>query len=92
MVMMNVCAGQQWICRHKRTDLWSTAGERKDRVARIEREAWKHIHYVKQPASENLLCDTRSSTQRSVTPWGRGGWGGRWERVLQRKRHMYTCD
>jgi len=38
-----------------------------DRVARIEREAWKHIHYMKQPASENLLCDTRSSTQRSVT-------------------------
>ena len=50
------------------------------------------LPYVKQIAIGYLLCDKGSSTQCSVTTWGRGGWGGRWERVLQRKRHMYTCD
>jgi len=53
--------------------LWIQWG--KERVAQIERTAWKHIlPYVKQTASGHLLCDTGSSTQCFVTTW-RGGTG-----------------
>ena len=46
--------------------LWTQWG--KERVAQIERTAWKHIlPYVKQTASGHLLCDTGSSTQCFVT-------------------------
>ena len=42
MVLMNLFAGQQWRCRHK-VRLVDTVG--KERVGRIERAAWKHMHY-----------------------------------------------
>ena len=37
-------------------------------MGQIERIAWKHVHYqyVKQIASDNLLCKTGSLTQCSV--------------------------
>ena len=44
----------------QRRDLWTQWGTQ--RVGQIERIAWKHVHYqyVKQIASDNLLCKTGS--------------------------------
>ena len=55
----------------QRTDLWTQRG--KERVARIERVAWKHKQpYVKQRARGQFLYDSGNSTPVSVT-MQRGG-------------------
>lgn len=52
----------------------------KVRVGRMKKVAWatNELPCVKQTASGNLLCDSGSSLQVSVTPRG-VGWGGRLE-------------
>ena len=43
MVLMKLFAGLQW--RRKHRDQTCRHSEGKERVGRIERGAWKHIHY-----------------------------------------------
>ena len=54
MVLMNLFAGEQWRCKHrKQTGTWR--GE--EGVEGMEIVAWQHAPYIKQIASENLLHD-----------------------------------
>ena len=65
------------------TDLRTQQG--KERVGRTETVAMTYtLPCEKQTASENWLCDTASSTQRSVTTRGMG-WDGRWDWGFRRE-------
>ena len=67
MILKNLFAGQKWRCRHRELTC-GHGGEVKERVGRTERVAWKHtLSYKKLIASGNLLYDSGSSNQGSVT-------------------------
>ena len=59
-VLMNLPAGQQW--RHRHREQIYGHGWGKERVGRIERIAWKHMHFSSVQFSHSVMSD-------SVTPW-----------------------
>ena len=62
-VLMNLPAGQQW--RHRHREQIYGHGWGKERVGRIERIAWKHMHFSSVQFSHSVMSD-------SVTPWTAG--------------------
>ena len=68
MVLINLCAGQQWRNRHGE-ETYGLGGEgRKERVGYMERVTWKLASlYVKYIANRNLLYDSGNSNRGSVT-------------------------
>jgi len=43
MLLMNLFAGQQWRCRHRKQICGHGGGE--ERVGGMEKVTWEHIHY-----------------------------------------------
>ena len=65
-------------------------GRGEERVRCMEEGTWTlTLPYVKQITNGNLLHDSGTSNQSSVTTLG-GGWGGKWEGGSTGRGHMYT--
>ena len=84
---MNLFAGQQWRFRiEKRHGKGHKEKGGKNGESSMETYT---LPYVKQIASGDLLYDSGSSDQYSVTTW-RGGMGERWEGASGGQGHGYT--
>ena len=66
IVVVNLFAGQQWSCRHREQTCGHGEGRREWDELR-EYHGNIHITICKIDRSENLLCETGSSTRCSVT-------------------------